>query len=568
MIIKRNFWQNEWKIFSERRSIFLQVSEKYTEQVAEKTEEKSEFSKKDYEEVWEKIFWDSEKTKQILEKNFQKTLDRLLNNTDLNEWILNLREKSFDWKNIYTEFSDRIWSLKNITLSKIWILSDWNNKEYNRLVFQEKQIQLTIENLNKVKEQKIHSLEKSQNALKALNEMKWFFWKTGDFLKNPIDWTFWKIWDKWDDRNAKKEVEKLDKIWEKLDEKLNKVVSKKEEIEWRFEQKMWKVDNLAENISWVLEWFDLSEEENEYFIKWLKEWKIDFSFWKLKLERWHEKWKLNKIVDKINLNEISSDLSRKVLEKSIKEFNKKNIDQFKNFSKTKWKMEYFENNKDEFENISQNTKKFEEFDKKENWEILKDLKFEMDWKKFEWNFEINKTKNWEIFFVETNKEWNLDSSCEWWKDLVVVFDKEKWFVEVNDEFLKQKENKEVSEKISEKLEEIKDSFEKIIWENLKDKNKREEFLEWYKNFASKYKEVFKEFKNFDVVIKKYEKVESKKDIKTKEEKIKEVQEKIAKDLWIDSDSLKEVNNKNYTKKSSWNNYDFKNTWFFWENNAS
>lgn len=556
-----------------------------TEEV-EKKEEKSEFSREDIKNIEYQIWKDTDKTKNIIENNFKTFEDRLLSNNLL--WWWNFWYWTFNWMWIYTQYKDELLSLKNNIYAKFWILNDWNNNEYQRIIYQEKYIEDAIWNLNEIRNRKLNSLEKSQNALKSLKEMRWFFEKIWDWIKTV--WTLWinKIVNNWENRNAKKEIEKINKIEERLNKKLKEVQNKKQEIEWRFEKKMWKVDEIAENLWWILDNFWIEEKYKEEFEKALKEWFLKSSKWHIFLTReWIEfnknnDWKLLILLKDINLKirKNSSNFDKTILDKSFEKFNDYNKTKYKDFAKTKRQFEYFENNQDYFKTLDENKKQFEEFyENKKDVINFKDKDFKINWIKIEWNFTINKIWKWEskkIFFIKTNKDWDLDQKSEWWKNSIIIFDKEKWFKEVNEEFFKDldknkntkeelrefKNNEELRSEISKKILEInilyKNEIKKFFnWKENKDWEK-EVLLTSYNNFIKRFKFLNLDWTAINEANKRFEKNNKKEKNKESKNKYKDEINEYLKPLWLDDESLENIKKEVKIKywKIIWNNLDY------------
>lgn len=503
---EKNFLFSDKKIFCDEknffdtRKIFKLSEDTYFEESAEKTEKKSEFSKEDFKNVWEKILWDSKKTKEILEREFRKFSDRALNPS----WVDGILWKfsNFEWKDIFTSFSNKAESMKNTAFDKIWILTDWNNKEYERIVFQEKQLELTLKNLQEVKEKKINSLEKTQEAAQKVKEMRWLFEKIWDWFVTA--WTVWlnKVVKNWDARNARKEIEKLERIEQKMEEKLEKVQDKKDEIEWRFEKKMWDVNEIAENIAWIIENVDLSNEDREYFIQILREWRVSMRWLRI-LNIWFftEKkpsQRINEIINKINNDKNLSEFDKKILQKSVKVFNKLNKTKYQDFSKTQRKMEFYEKNKDLFEKQQEIANEFEEYSKMKYWKILS-WEIEVNWKKFKWKYEKNTIWKWDnekIIFTKNYdvKDWEKPKVHKWDDDEMVIFDKEKWFVAIDKDFFDEKRFEKDEWKENEELR--KDLKKKILAKQGEYEEKLKEYFDLKNDENWERKVLMKSFENF------------------------------------------------------------------------
>ncbi|MCD5383085.1 hypothetical protein LR002_03100 [Candidatus Gracilibacteria bacterium] len=513
---EKNFLFSDKKIFCDEKNFFdtrkiLKLSEDtQIEESTEKTEKKSEFSKEDFKNVGEKILGDSKKTKEILEREFRKFSDRALNPSGV-DGILG-KFSNFEGKDIFTSFSNKAESMKNTAFDKIGILTDGNNKEYERIVFQEKQLELTLKNLQEVKEKKINSLEKTQEAAQKVKEMRGLFEKIGDGFVTAGTVGLNKVVKNWDARNARKEIEKLERIEQKMEEKLEKVQDKKDEIEGRFEKKMGDVNEIAENIAGIIENVDLSNEDREYFIQILREGRVSMRGLRiLNIGFFTEKkpsQRINEIINKINNDKNLSEFDKKILQKSVKVFNKLNKTKYQDFSKTQRKMEFYEKNKDLFEKQQEIANEFEEYSKMKYGKILSG-EIEVNGKKFKGKYEkntIGKGDNEKIIFTKNYdvKDGEKPKVHKWDDDEMVIFDKEKGFVAIDKDFFDEKRFEKDEWKENEELR--KDLKKKILAKQGEYEEKLKEYFDLKNDENGERKVLMKSFENF---VKRFNSVDSK-----------------------------------------------------------
>lgn len=502
---------------------------------SEKNTEKIKLEKQKEEDLkyWEKIFIsDSEKTENIIDKNINNI--KKIEEEALSEF--EVWNQFFDFHNKISEKIDRF---ETDVKSKLSILNNATMDRYNELLGREVRIEDWIQRLKKLKEKKVIALENEKKALDFIQQNKWFFEKLWDKAVKTAKtvwkvwvwiWTLWwsvvaeKVFDKYfsEEWKSKRDIDKIEDLEERFATKLETIRDEKSKIEDLINtKKKWR-DEIEWYIWWMFEWIWIIDDKKEELINQLKDWESE---------------KVLEEISKLDINK----KTKNILIKSIKLFDKKTLDEFKEFDKSQRVMENKDKYLEELRNRGINKKDFEDFNEKLDNKDYLEIKLEnkiLNWKKFWWNYEWKKIilKDWKEKFLFIEK-WEKNKEVDWSdKSTVLIFDEDEWFVEVNDKFLELKENKKIKEKIEERIKVVENDFKEKIRNTILDLKKNKDILNNYKKFADKFDYIGTEFKinskAFEWIQRDKIKEEAKKVKKEEEEKIK----KIKKENWIQEET--------------------------------
>lgn len=533
---KNFFWVGG--IFLEERKVFAvwkpQENQELEGLESEKIVKKNRISEKEIDELWNTIEKNTKQTDLTNKKLFNDFENRVFKNNSFESNILipELRVRSFEWDVWYITVWDKWDKFKNNISKKLKQHTEGINNEYNKVCEREFYYASLKENLEKEISRLENWINRSQEVLNNL------WWIKSSLLTIYEKWVVWLAWDKikekFHSREAKKQIEKMKDTLKKVEEKELENDNRKTELEDFIWTKTEKLDGIMNTFDDIFNDYAFEKEEIENFKEFLN--KNNWISTKTELTNFFKKntWFYDKLKN-MNWND------RMVFDKLLKSYRTWVSKEVKEFNSIKNKYENYEEDKDfykqEKEKLDKNTLFDKEFNEKDfRWMKLKSEKFLLkDWKEkeFHWNYEWKKI--WDKFlFIEKWKDWeNLD----WDESSVLVFDKEKWFVEVDDEFLKKLEDKKLKNNIEKKISNLSYEYENSmseLKENLENKDKIFKILESYKKLWKKFKNISEKSSEQEKHFKKYFKVLEKK-----------ADHKIENRAKIDAKKNKSVNNTDY-----------------------
>lgn len=540
---KNFFWVG--KNFLEERKIFAvwkpQENQELEGLESERIVKKNRISENEIDELWNTIEKNIKQTDLANKKLFNDFENRVFENNSFESNILipELRVRSFEWDVWYITVWDKWDKFKNNISKKLKQHTEGINNEYNKVCEREFYYASLKENLEKEISRLENWINRSQEVLDNL------WWIKSSLLTIYEKWVVWLAWDKikekFHSREAKKQIEKMKDTLKKVEEKELENNNRKTELEDFIWTKTEKLDGIMNTFDDIFNDYGFEKEEIENFKEFLN--KNNWISTKTELTNFFKKntWFYDKLKN-MNWND------RMVFDKLLKSYRTWVSKEVKEFNSIKNKYKNYEEDKDfykqEKEKLDKNTLFDEEFNEKDfRWMKLKSEKFlSKDWKEkeFHWNYEWKKI--WDKFlFIEKWKDWeNLD----WDESSVLVFDKEKWFVEVDEKFLEEIKDKNLKKEIEKKISNLSYEYENSmseLKENLENKEKIFKILESYKKLWKKFKNISEKSFEQEKYFKKYFKVLEKKSDHKIENRAK-----------IDAKKNKSVNNTDYK----------------WENNAA